>query len=55
MLPLLGPLIGGVFDIGKQYFSNKAVKTQLMATYINFPDYSTQNQINIECLLQIKF
>jgi hypothetical protein len=38
-----------------KYFSNKAVKTQLMATYINFPDYSTQNQINIECLLQIKF
>ena len=28
MLPLLGPLIGGAFDIGKQYFANKAEKSK---------------------------
>jgi len=28
MLPLLGPILGGVFDIGKQYFTNKAEKSK---------------------------
>jgi hypothetical protein len=28
MLPLLGPLVSGVFDIGKQYFANKAEKSK---------------------------
>ena len=28
MLPLLGPLVSGVFDIGKQYFTNKAEKSK---------------------------
>ena len=28
MIPLLGPLVSGVFDIGKQYFANKAEKSK---------------------------
>ena len=28
MIPLLGPLVSGVFDIGKQYFTNKAEKSK---------------------------
>jgi|TARA_R110000787_G_scaffold84612_2_gene181288 hypothetical protein len=28
MLPFLGPLLGGVVDIGKQYFTNKAEKSK---------------------------
>ena len=36
-------------------FSNKAVKTQLMANYINFPNNTSTNRLNIECLLQVIF
>ena len=28
MLPLLGPLVSGIFDIGKQNFANKAEKSK---------------------------
>jgi hypothetical protein len=38
-----------------KYFSNKAVKTQLMANYINFPNNISTNRLNIECLLQVIF
>ena len=38
-----------------KYFSNKAVKTQLMANYLNFPNNSQLNRLNIECLLQVVF
>ncbi|MBM77339.1 MAG: hypothetical protein CL846_02550 [Crocinitomicaceae bacterium] len=38
-----------------KYFSNKAVKTQLMATYYNFPNSSDLNQLNLECVFQLKF
>ena len=38
-----------------KYFSNRAVKTQLMASYVNFPSLKNQNILGLECLLQIKF
>ena len=38
-----------------KYFSNRAVKTQLMASYVNFPSLENQNILGLECLLQIKF
>jgi hypothetical protein len=38
-----------------KYFSNRAVKTQLMANYINFPNNNPINRLNIECLLQVVF
>ena len=38
-----------------KYFSNRAVKTQLMASYVNFPILENQNILGLECLLQIKF
>ena len=38
-----------------KYFSNRAVKTQLMANYINFPNNTKINRLNIECLLQVIF
>ena len=38
-----------------KYFSNRAVKTQLMASYVNFPVLESQNSLAIECLFQIKF
>ena len=38
-----------------KYFSNRAVKTQLMANYINFPNNTSTNRLNIECLLQVIF
>tara|TARA_B100000768_G_scaffold137857_1_gene128955 strand:+ start:1976 stop:3253 length:1278 start_codon:yes stop_codon:yes gene_type:complete len=38
-----------------KYFSNRAVKTQLMAAYVNFPVLESQNSLAIECLFQIKF
>ena len=38
-----------------KYFSNRAVKTQLLARYINFYENTDLNQLTIECLLQIKF
>ena len=38
-----------------KYFSNRAVKTQLMANYINFPNNTSINRLNIECLLQVIF
>ena len=42
------------FGISK-YFSNRAVKTQLMASYLNFYENSELNQLSIEILFQIKF
>ena len=38
-----------------KYFSNKAVKTQLMARYLNFPNNNSLNRLNVECLLQVIF
>ena len=38
-----------------KYFSNRAVKTQLMASYVNFQSLENQNILGLECLLQIKF
>jgi hypothetical protein len=38
-----------------KYFSNRAVKTQLMTSYVNFPSLENQNILGLECLLQIKF
>lgn len=38
-----------------KYFSNKAVKTQLMASYVNFQNNSKLSRLNIECLLQVVF
>ena len=38
-----------------KYFSNRAVKAQLLASYVNFPEISQNNFLNIECLFQIKF
>ena len=38
-----------------KYFSNRAIKTQLMANYINFPNNTPMNRLNIECLLQVIF
>ncbi len=38
-----------------KYFSNRAVKTQLMATYYNFLNFPDQNQFSIECVFQVKF
>ena len=42
------------FGISK-YFSKRAVKTQLMARYLNFYENTDFNQLSIEMLLQIKF
>ncbi len=42
------------FGISK-YFSNRAVKTQLMARYLNFYENPEFNQLSIEILFQIKF
>ena len=38
-----------------KYFSNRAVKAQLMARYLNFYENTNLNGLNLECLLQIKF
>ena len=38
-----------------KYFSKRAVKTQLMARYLNFYENTDFNQLSIEMLLQIKF
>ena len=38
-----------------KYFSNRAVKTQLMANYLNFPNNTQLNRLNFECLLQVIF
>jgi hypothetical protein len=38
-----------------KYFSDRAVKTQLMATYYNFLNFPDQNQLGIECVFQVKF
>lgn len=42
------------FGISK-YFSNRAVKTQLMGRYLNFYENTELNQLSIEILFQIKF
>ena len=42
------------FGISK-YFSNRAVKTQLMGRYLNFYENSDLNILSLEILLQIKF
>ena len=42
------------FGISK-YFSNRAVKTQLMGRYLNFYENTESNQLSIEILFQIKF
>ena len=42
------------FGISK-YFSNRAVKTQLMGRYLNFYENFDLNQLSIEILFQIKF
>ena len=38
-----------------KYFSERAVKAQLMATYYNFVNFPEQNQLGIECVFQVKF
>lgn len=38
-----------------KYFSNRAVKVQLMASYLNYYENVETNQLNFECLLQIRF
>ena len=38
-----------------KYFSNRAVKAQLLASYVNFPEITQNNFLNVECLFQIKF
>ena len=42
------------FGISK-YFSKRAIKTQLMARYLNYYENTDLNQLSVELLLQIKF
>ena len=38
-----------------KYFSNRAVKVQLMARYFNFYENTEPNQMNLECMIQVRF
>jgi hypothetical protein len=38
-----------------KYFSNRAVKVQFMARYLNFYENTELNQMNLECMLQVRF
>ena len=38
-----------------KYFSERAIKVQAMARYLNFHENINLNKLNIECLLQLRF
>ena len=51
-------LLGNYDSMGiglTKYFSKRAVKAQLMARYLNFYENTNLNQLNLECLLQLRF